>query len=96
MVDAAPHLAELGVSIPPTQADLPYSDGEPMETQRHQFQMELLINALLWPDSQSRDWGSGMRNSSSLPFLMATFERNSRSGVVTARSFVVKTASFCW
>lgn len=47
---------ELGLSLPPTQADLPYSDGEPMESQRHQFQMELLINALL-PWLEARDDG---------------------------------------
>lgn len=30
----------------PTQDDLPYSDGEEMETERHRRQMELLINSL--------------------------------------------------
>jgi Uma2 family endonuclease len=33
-------------SLPPTQEELPYDDGEPMESQRHQFQMEILINTL--------------------------------------------------
>jgi len=40
MTDLATHLSELGISLPPTQADLPYSDGEPMETQRHHLQIE--------------------------------------------------------
>ncbi|WP_218079985.1 Uma2 family endonuclease [Anthocerotibacter panamensis] len=35
-----------GVTLPPTQEDLPYDDGEPMETGRHRLQMELLINPL--------------------------------------------------
>ena len=39
-------LAALGVTLPPTQAELPYDDGEPMESQRHQLQMELLIDGL--------------------------------------------------
>jgi Uma2 family endonuclease len=30
----------------PTQDDLPYDDGVPMETERHRLQMELLINSL--------------------------------------------------
>lgn len=33
----------------PTQDDLPYDDGEPMETQRHKWQMDLLIDGLsIW------------------------------------------------
>jgi Uma2 family endonuclease len=40
-------LKAFGITIPPTQDDLPYDDGEPMESQRHQFQMELLIDTLL-------------------------------------------------
>jgi len=39
-------LAALGVELPPTQHDLPYDDGEPMETQRHKTQMDLLIDAM--------------------------------------------------
>ncbi|WYL95748.1 MAG: Uma2 family endonuclease [Gloeotrichia echinulata IR180] len=35
------------VSLPPTQADLPYDDDIPMESQRHKLQMDLLIDALL-------------------------------------------------
>lgn len=39
--------AELGVTLPPTQAELPYDDGNPMESPRHKAQMDLLIDALL-------------------------------------------------
>lgn len=39
----------VGVTLPPTQAELPYDDGIPMESQRHKLQMDLLIDALtLW------------------------------------------------
>jgi Uma2 family endonuclease len=38
-----------GVTLPPTQAELPYDDGIPMESQRHKLQMDILIDALtLW------------------------------------------------
>jgi Uma2 family endonuclease len=33
-------------ALPPTQDDLPYDDGIPMETPRHQFQIALLIETL--------------------------------------------------
>ncbi|QZZ20050.1 Uma2 family endonuclease [Leptothermofonsia sichuanensis E412] len=36
-----------GITIPPTQDELPYDDGENMESERHKLQMELLIDALL-------------------------------------------------
>lgn len=37
------------VTLPPTQADLPYDDDVPMETQRHKAQMDMLIDTLsLW------------------------------------------------
>jgi len=39
-------LEQLGITLPPTQEQLPYDDGEPMETQRHKLQMDLLIDAL--------------------------------------------------
>jgi Uma2 family endonuclease len=35
------------VTLPPTQADLPYDDGIPMESQRHKFQLDMLIDTLL-------------------------------------------------
>jgi Uma2 family endonuclease len=60
MSDLATHLEELGISLPPTQADLPYSDGEPMESQRHQFQIDLLIDALLpWLDAREDGYVGG-------------------------------------
>ena len=34
------------IPLPPTQDELPYDDGEPMETGRHRQQMELLIETL--------------------------------------------------
>ncbi|NEO28266.1 MAG: Uma2 family endonuclease, partial [Kamptonema sp. SIO4C4] len=39
-------LSELNIPLPPTQEELPYDDGEPMETQRHQDQMTMLIYTL--------------------------------------------------
>ncbi len=39
-------LAEPNIALPPTQADLPYDDGVPMESWRHKVQMDLLIDAL--------------------------------------------------
>jgi Uma2 family endonuclease len=45
----AERLAELeyyGVTLPPTEDELPYDDGIPMETPRHAFQMHLLIEGL--------------------------------------------------
>ncbi|MBD2163137.1 Uma2 family endonuclease [Calothrix membranacea FACHB-236] len=35
------------VEIPPTQAELPFDDGVPMESARHKVQMDLLIDALI-------------------------------------------------
>ncbi len=40
-------LAYYGITIPPTQDELPYSDGNKMESERHKLQMELLIDGLL-------------------------------------------------
>ena len=39
--------ALLEVALPPTQDELPCCDGIPMETQRHQFQIDFLIHQLL-------------------------------------------------
>ena len=39
-------LAYLGITLPPTQDELPYSDGDKMESERHKLQMELLIDGL--------------------------------------------------
>ncbi|HEY9833731.1 MAG TPA: Uma2 family endonuclease [Stenomitos sp.] len=43
------------VELPPTQAELPYDDGEPMESPRHKAQMDLLIDALTPWLSQRED-----------------------------------------
>ncbi|MDF5725266.1 MAG: Uma2 family endonuclease [Rhizonema sp. PD37] len=40
-------LAAPYVTLPPTQAELPYDDGVPMESLRHKTQMDLLIDALV-------------------------------------------------
>ena len=37
---------ELGLTVLPNQDQLPCDDGEPMETQRHKLQMDLLIEGL--------------------------------------------------
>ena len=39
-------LAEPSIKLPPTQAELPCDDGIPMETQRHKFQMDILIDTI--------------------------------------------------
>lgn len=40
-------LAAPYIQLPPSQAELPYDDGTPMESARHQAQMDLLIDALI-------------------------------------------------
>ena len=47
---------------PPTQDELPYDDGEPMETWRHVLQMELLLEPLLlaWKDRDDFFAGGNM------------------------------------
>jgi len=40
-------LAAPDIQLPPTEAELPYDDGIPMESARHKAQMDLLIDALL-------------------------------------------------
>jgi Uma2 family endonuclease len=53
-------MAQFGVVMPPTQAELPCDDGEPMETQRHKLQMDLLIDALLpWLDDREDGYVGG-------------------------------------
>ena len=44
---------------PPTQDELPCDDGEPMETQRHKWQMDILIDAL---DHWLQERGEGYTN----------------------------------
>jgi Uma2 family endonuclease len=49
-------LAAPDVTLPPTQAELPYDDNETMESARHKVQMELLIDGLM-PWVELRDDG---------------------------------------
>ncbi|MBW4693547.1 MAG: Uma2 family endonuclease [Lyngbya sp. HA4199-MV5] len=52
---------ELGIPIPPTQDELPYDDGIPMESPRHKLQMELLIDPLvIWLGDQDAYVGGNM------------------------------------
>jgi Uma2 family endonuclease len=60
MTYSAAELTALGVTLPPTQADLPYDDGAPMESQRHQLQMELLLDGLrLWLEGREDGFVGG-------------------------------------
>lgn len=60
--ELAARLAELGIERPPTQDELPYSDGMPMESQRHVLQMYLLMDPLwlAWADRQDVFVGGNM------------------------------------
>ena len=44
--DLSAVLIEHGVTLPPTQDELPYDDGVPLETERHRLQIDLLIDTL--------------------------------------------------
>lgn len=52
----------LGVVLPPTQEELPYDDGMPMESERHVLQMHLLMETLRlwWADRQDFYIGGNM------------------------------------
>ena len=53
-------LIESSVALPPTQENLPCDDGIPMETQRHKFQIDMLIDALLpWLEQRSDGYVGG-------------------------------------
>lgn len=54
--------APLGVVLPPTQDQLPYDDGIPMESERHLLQMQLLMESLRlwWADPQDFYVGGNM------------------------------------
>ncbi|MBR8827135.1 MAG: Uma2 family endonuclease [Gomphosphaeria aponina SAG 52.96 = DSM 107014] len=48
------------VALLPTQAELPYDDGIPMESQRHKTQMELLIDVIsIWLEGRSDGYVGG-------------------------------------
>jgi Uma2 family endonuclease len=55
-------LAYLGIELPPTEDELPYDDGIPMESPRHAAQMRLLIDPLplLWADRDDFFVGGNM------------------------------------
>jgi Uma2 family endonuclease len=55
-------LAELGVELPPTEDELPYDDGMPMESQRHVVQLQLLMDPLrlYWTDRHDVFVGGNM------------------------------------
>ncbi len=43
----------ISIPLPPTQDQLPYDDGIPMETQRHKIQMDLLIDTFtIWLENR--------------------------------------------
>jgi len=53
-------LAMPSVQMPPTQAELPCDDGVPMETQRHKFQMDILIDTIQpWLDQRADGYVGG-------------------------------------
>jgi Uma2 family endonuclease len=53
-------LEYFGITIPPTQDELPYDDEENMESERHKLQMELLIDALQpWLDQRGEGYVGG-------------------------------------
>jgi len=58
----AAQMSEFGLSMPPTQDELPYSDGVPMESNRHVLQMYLLIETLKrhWADRENVFVGGNM------------------------------------
>lgn len=48
------------IPLPPTQAELPCDDGEPMETQRHKAQLDLLVDSLLpWLEARNDGYVGG-------------------------------------
>ncbi|MEW6497947.1 MAG: Uma2 family endonuclease [Cyanobacteriota bacterium] len=53
-------LTALDIQLPPTQAELPYDDGIPMESARHKAQMDLLIDALMsWLEQREDGYVGG-------------------------------------
>jgi Uma2 family endonuclease len=55
-------LAAFGVELPPTEDELPYDDGMPMESHRHVLQMQLLMDPLrfYWTDRPDGFVGGNM------------------------------------
>ncbi len=61
LIPSPPPLAAADLpALPPTQDDLPCDDGVPMETLRHQFQMDLLIDVMdLWLAARGDGFAGG-------------------------------------
>jgi len=59
---AQDELTALGITWPPTEDELPYDDGMPMESQRHVMQLQLLMDPLrlLWEGRQDVYVGGNM------------------------------------
>lgn len=55
-------VAPFDIILPPTQDELPYSDGMPMESERHVLQMQLLMESLRlsWAERQDFYIGGNM------------------------------------
>jgi Uma2 family endonuclease len=70
-------------ALPPTQDDLPYDDGMPMETLRHKFQMDLLIDAL---DAWLEERGDGFAGGNM--FLYYSLEQVRRQAFIGPDFFV--------
>lgn len=59
-MSAQQEILPFGVILPPTQDELPCDDGVPMETQRHKFQMDLLIDQLIpWLEQREDGYVGG-------------------------------------
>lgn len=53
-------VSEIGLTLPPTQYELPCDDGVPMETQRHKLQMDMLIDTLSsWLEARDDGYVAG-------------------------------------
>jgi hypothetical protein len=61
LIPSPPPLAAADLpALPPTQNDLPCDDGAPLETLRHQFQMDLLIDVMdFWRAARGDGFAGG-------------------------------------
>ena len=55
----APEVLDEDIKRPPTEDELPSSDGEPMETERHVAQMNVLLETLKLYWAKRPDWYIG-------------------------------------
>ena len=78
-----PRAADLP-ALPPTQDELPYDDGVPVETLRHQFQMDLLIDVMdRWLEARGDGFAGGNM------FLYFSLEQTRHNTCVGPDFFVV-------